>query len=641
MTPHLNYSDLLETLPAPPSLYSPKDTLPDNRTENQASQHATDALTWCLQHFSSGPSPQGENSGRNNWLTKLTLFCNERGVPRDELLSWALQHCDGPGHGPERIKPTIEGIYNRHQAAHNCRPYMADGKLRGMYPPLPVTAEEWGLPLPVVPALLPVPVFDKSLFPPPLRPALLDIAHRMQSPPDWLGMGALTMLGSLIGTRCGIWPKQQDTSWKEVPNLWGAIIAEPSRLKTPTLNAAIAPLKRLEKEAQAAYVQAEKEHAADAEVLKIRREALRSAMGAAAKKKAWEELEKLKQELLELDAVALPAPPRYLANDCTVEKLTELLGENPRGLLMFRDELTGLLQSWEKQGHENDRAFYLEGWNGTSSYSSDRIGRGTTLVPHCCLSLLGGIQPDKIEPYLAQTVRGQNDGMLQRLQLLSWPDARPYHYVDAAPNAQAQDELQELLRRLDTLDVTLVGAHLLPGEAIPCFHFESGAQLVFIEWLTALERKLTTPGELPALVQHLAKYRKLLPCLALVFHLLDIVAEGVTGPVSLSALQLAIRWCTYLEAHARRLYGYGASAQRSAAALGEQLQRRTALPTPFTARDVERRNWRGLNSKGAVQEALEELVALNWLREVPVAAKPTGRPPAPAYQPNPLLLSSN
>jgi len=71
---------------------------------------------------------------------------------------------------------------------------------------------------------------------------------------------------------------------------------------------------------------------------------------------------------------------RYLVNDATVEKLGELLNHNPNGLLLFRDELSGFLHTMDRPGHENDRAFYCEAWNGTGAYTYDRIGRGTLAV---------------------------------------------------------------------------------------------------------------------------------------------------------------------------------------------------------------------------------------------------------------------
>ena len=49
-----------------------------------------------------------------------------------------------------------------------------------------------------------------------------------------------------------------------------------------------------------------------------------------------------------------------------MEKPGELLRDNPTGLLVLRDELVGFIASWDKEGREGKRAFYLETWNGNS-----------------------------------------------------------------------------------------------------------------------------------------------------------------------------------------------------------------------------------------------------------------------------------
>lgn len=78
----------------------------------------------------------------------------------------------------------------------------------------------------------------------------------------------------------------------------------------------------------------------------------------------------------------------------------------------------------ERPGREGDREFYLEAWNGTGSYTFDRIGRGTIHVPALAVSVIGGIQPGKLQRYIAEALSdgGGADGLLQRLQLLVWPD---------------------------------------------------------------------------------------------------------------------------------------------------------------------------------------------------------------------------
>ena len=88
----------------------------------------------------------------------------------------------------------------------------------------------------------------------------------------------------------------------------------------------------------------------------------------------------------------------------------------------MRDELVGLIASWDKSGREGDRQFFLEAWNGTDDYDTDRIGRGTIIIPNLCVSIFGGMQPDKLTAYLEQASDALgNNGLLQRFQLLVYP----------------------------------------------------------------------------------------------------------------------------------------------------------------------------------------------------------------------------
>jgi putative DNA primase/helicase len=94
--------------------------------------------------------------------------------------------------------------------------------------------------------------FIPGLLPPALRPWVMDIAERMQCPPDFTGAAAIVALGSAIGRRCGIRPKRHD-DWTVVPNLWGAVIGRPGVLKSPAVEETLRPLRRLEAEAGEAH----------------------------------------------------------------------------------------------------------------------------------------------------------------------------------------------------------------------------------------------------------------------------------------------------------------------------------------------------------------------------------------------------
>jgi hypothetical protein len=96
--------------------------------------------------------------------------------------------------------------------------------------------------------------------------------------------------------------------------------------------------------------------------------------------------------------------------------------------------------------------------------------------------------------------------------------------------------------------------------------------------------------EHPALESHLAKYRSLVPSLALLIHL----ADGGQGSVGEKSIQKAIRWTAYLESRARRIYSI---VTNSAAIAGKALAKRIhkgELRDGFTLREIYRKHWAGL-----------------------------------------------
>lgn len=57
---------------------------------------------------------------------------------------------------------------------------------------------------------------------------------------------------------------------------------------------------------------------------------------------------------------------RFMVNDTTTEKMVVIHKDNPNGILVYREELMGLFCSLNKKGREEDRAFYLQSWNGSN-----------------------------------------------------------------------------------------------------------------------------------------------------------------------------------------------------------------------------------------------------------------------------------
>jgi Protein of unknown function (DUF3987) len=324
-----------------------------------------------------------------------------------------------------------------------------------------------------------------------------------------------------------------------------------------------------------------------------------------------------------------PTCRRYIVNDSTVEKLGEILNENPNGLLLFRDELNGFFRILERQGHEADRAFYLESWNGDGTFTYDRIGRGTLHIQAACLSVLGSIQPGPLSD-LVRGLRGSgDDGLLQRFQLAVWPDAsREWRNVDRPPDRDSRDRVQALIERFDAMTPACVGAD--PG-AIPTLRFSDEAQALFDMWRESLELRLRNDSEHPMLEAHLAKYRSLVPSLALLLHL----AEADGGAVEKLPLERAIAWAEYLETHARRIYAPAISPDMDAARTLARRIKGCELGASFALRDVYNNGWSGLSTRDEVAAAVSVLTDYDWLRTI---EEPTPGRPRVVYRVNPAAL---
>jgi len=319
-----------------------------------------------------------------------------------------------------------------------------------------------------------------------------------------------------------------------------------------------------------------------------------------------------------------------IVNDATFEALHQTMSENPSGILVIRDELTGWWSQLDRAGREGERAFCLQAWNGDTGHTIDRIGRGTIHVEACCMSMLGGIQPGRLRSYLVDALEDgpSNDGLIQRFQLLVWPDtAQDWTYVDRAPDQASAQQAAEVFRALVAMK----------AEEPARFRFDADAQELFVAWLEELEVKIRG-GELhPALISHLSKYRSLMPSLALLFHLAETAGSSNAGTVSLASAKRAAAWCEYLESHARRVYSCIVTPQlRAARELADKIKRRrVGAEGFFSCRDVYLKGWSGLDSPEAVKQASEVLQDAGWVRDLSGESGPFGGRPSNRYEVNP------
>ena len=133
---------------------------------------------------------------------------------------------------------------------------------------------------------------------------------------------------------------------------------------------------------------------------------------------------------------------------------------------------------------------------------------------------------------------------------------------------------------------------------------------------------------------HLAKYRSMVPSLALILHL----AVAQEGPIGYDALECAIAWAEYLEPHARRVYAPGISPDLTAAHAIAARIKAGNLAGNFTVRDIYRHGWSGLSTRDTVVAGLKVLEDFYWVSSMTIE---TGGKPRYEYAVNELLQSES
>jgi len=496
--------------------------------------------------------------------------------------------------------------------------------------------EDWLPPKPIPSDLARVEAFALELLPDRLAPWIDDIATRLQCPPDYPAITAMTALGAILGRKIAIKP-QMKTDWIEIPNIWGAFIGPPGMLKSPAMNEALRPIHRLEAEAVRNNEIAQQAYSAGLDAFRLRKQVAAALAKEELKKTIKGETHSRSIDLELGEQPQAPTPVRYRTNDTSYEALAELIASNPTGLLLERDELVSLLRHLDRNDQAVARGFFLTGWSGTQPYTLDRISRGTRHIEAVCISVLGNSQPARIAEYVKRANSNANggDGLLQRFGLMAWPDTCPeWKDMDRYPHSRAREDAWDVFERLSKLDfraAIAMGARRGPADSVPFFRLSAAAHDAFLSWRSDLERRLRTGKMAPALEAHLAKYRKLVPALALINHLVD----NGQNEISQQAMRKALAFSKYLETHARRLYGATSEPERAAAQAILTKIHEGELHNGFTAREVHQHDWSCLTDRDQVQAGLNLLVELHYLTASSAATSERGGRPTTTYTVNP------
>ncbi|MCC7313267.1 MAG: DUF3987 domain-containing protein [Planctomycetes bacterium] len=286
---------------------------------------------------------------------------------------------------------------------------------------------------PKLTAALPEPqvwrAFPTHILPRPVAAFVRENAASKQCDESLIALPSLSVLASAIGTTREVALRDD---WREPPTQWSCVIIRSGGVKSPALEAALKPLCDAEHQAQMENQQARAEY----ELARLRYE----------KDHARWKSEKANNG----DPPERPDPPRrrrHVVSDITTEALAPILQENPRGVLVARDELAGLIRSFNC--YKKDKGGDTETWlqlHRAGFVSIDRkTNRENIYIPRTTASVCGTIQPS----VFAAVMRGEHlqNGLTARF-LLAWPPAKRKRFTNSSPSPDSVGAYEAVIQGL-------------------------------------------------------------------------------------------------------------------------------------------------------------------------------------------------
>lgn len=370
--------------------------------------------------------------------------------------------------------------------------------------------------------------FSVEAMPQACQRLIKEAAKAAETPPEFVALPMLVVLGSAIGNARRLEIKG---GWSEGATIYGASIADPGAGKSPAQRHATKPAKETQARLRKEY--------------RDRLEEYEYQM------RKW----KMESKQDEKDGVVPDDPPkepvmeRTIVGDTTVEALAVILNNNPRGVFINNDELTGWVRGMDqyKGGKGSDRPFYLSAWSGETAQVVRKGQAETTYVQRPFCSIYGSIQP-AVLPDLRD---GREDGMLERF-LFSYPDKVIGGWTDDEVSVKAERDYAHLYDALRDLEMV----EDENGDPQPqLVKFTKDAKLLYAEQVNELRDELLSPGFPSILNNYWPKLKGYLARLSLILAMSRHVAgEGESADVEVGDLLKASTLLGYFKSHAYRVF---------------------------------------------------------------------------------------
>ena len=388
-----------------------------------------------------------------------------------------------------------------------------------------------------------VPPFPLHLLPDPWACWVSETAQAAGTPTDYVAQGLFASVAAVCGA--GV-QARVTSSWHESLVLWQALVGSPSSGKSPALSASRRQLAHIEDLMRANDTQRKARHATMVEDARLLTESWHIACSEAAKRG-----EPAPEQPVGAGFDQPFVPSQLVVADATMEALADVVAGNPRGVILWRDELSAWLANLGRYANGgSDRAHWLEAW-AAAGVTVNRRSRNQPLhLPKFPVSVIGTIQPDRI----AEAISGADDGMAARF-LYVWPEAPEYTpLMDrlTPSDDDALDMLQQIARVARTPQAPLT------------LRFDDQAILAFDHFLRGLHAETRDRDGLEAgwLGKGPGTVARLAAILALLAWSTNAHIEAPEIVQQTTAQDAVTLWRTYFQPHALAVFGQSGSNDR-------------------------------------------------------------------------------
>jgi hypothetical protein len=520
---------------------------------------------------------------------------------------------------PENRQEALD-LYLKGQPDHAAIVWaMASSEPLGAAPPVETASSGRNWPALRLDSLPPVDPFPVDVLPDSAARLVIEGADAIGCPCDFLGVPMLAVAAGTIGRSASLFLKH---GYFPIATTFAGCVGPPSDGKTPALKAVAGAVRFISDDLAAEHAEA---------MERWRMEAAAASAAKGAKSKA---------------APPPPKPCRIDIDDATMEVLPVILADNPRGLIMIRDELSAFILGMNqyKGGKGNDRSIALKIWSG-DRIVKDRVNHENNApirCPYPTLSIVGGLTPDMLGELVDP--KGRSDGFIDRF-LLAYPDPLPVpDWSNRGIPVEVTNDWRSLIARLWVRPLDFKEGRSVPRVA----YFTPEGKARWEERYNAHCAEMNAGDFPPYLRGPWGKLREYAGRLTLILTLMHHAADSAADPQAVPPIgprRVDDSWTliAYFKTHFRRVLAVVSSGPRTgkpraAKAIVDWL-RSERLPT-FTEHEFKQaRRW---VEDQDLADALIYLTNRHAIRprQAPQTSSKGGRPPSPAYDVNPALLDT-